>query len=74
MPPIWSPEEEQAQSEIYRPVHLHSSGVISYTLRTPSDDAKPSPEVTRMLEELREVVRSGADASAGETPADKAGS
>jgi len=66
MPPIWSPEEEKAQSELYQPEHVHSSGVISYTLRTPTD-AKPSAEVSRMLDELRELVQTNGQGPNKET-------
>lgn len=55
MPPIWDPQEDQAA--LYKSVHEHSSGVISYTLRTPQTEMDPDSEVSRRLRELREAVR-----------------
>jgi hypothetical protein len=45
---------------LYEPVHHHTSGVISYTLPTPTASMDPHSEAYRLLQELREKAQEGA--------------
>ncbi len=51
MPPTW--DEKEQETKLYEPIHRHSSGVISYTLPTPTAEMDPNSAAYQRLEELR---------------------